>query len=370
MATATLRMWIDNAPADEDRLGVFGEIRVDQGIGVATEAEFEVPIGTDEAGAWSGIEEDFAKPFARIRVEVRVGEGEFVPLIDGPVVGNRFELKAAPGQSRMVLVVMDDSVLLNRDEKVAIFEDMAPQDIASSLIGEYGLTPEVGSAPDAGAALQRVFVQRGTNMQAMRELGRRLGMFVYVKPGDQPGQSVGVFQRPQLEPGDLPEILLLGPDRNVGTFSAEFDALRPVTARAGSVKIVDKDILTADTTNAGLDPLGASAVHDVTKPAATLLARTREEQTDIDSATAAAVDLSSWAISANGELDADSYDGVLLPYRLVRVVGVGGYLSGDYLVSRVTHVLNDASYQQRFALHRNARSAGTGGGSGIPGGVF
>jgi phage protein D len=303
-------------------------------------------------------------------VEIQLDDGASVPLIDGPVVGNRYELTAATDVSRLILVVHDDSVLLNRDEKVVLFEDLAPADIASTLISEYGLTPDVGTAPDAGAALERVVVQRGTNMQLLRELGRRFGMFVYVKPGDTPGQSVGVFQRPQLSPGALPDILLLGPDRNINSFSAEFEALRPITAKASSVKAVDKSVLTGQTSTADLPALGDTDAHAITQPATTLLSRTREEQTDLDAAAAAAVDLSSWAYTARGELDADTYAGVLTPHEVVRVAGAGGYLSGDYLVGRVTHVISDAGYKQRFALHRNARSSGTGGGVSIPGGIF
>ncbi len=98
---------------------------------------------------------------------------------------------------------------------------------------------------------------------------------------------------------------------------------------------------------------------------------TREEQTDLDAATLATVDLSSWAYAANGELDADNYEGVMQPYHLVRVRGIGGYLSGDYLIGRVTHVLTDHGYRQKFSLHRNARSAGgAGGGAGMASGVF
>ena len=371
MAKAEYRVYLDNTPATAEQLARFAEIRVDQGIGMAAEAEIDLPIGTDDAGLWSGIEEDFAQAFARIRVEVKVADADFVPLIDGPVVGNRYEMKATPDQSRMTLVVHDDSVLLNRDEKVVLFEDMAPQDIVSSVYEEAGLTPDVDAAPDAGAALQRVIVQRGTGMQLLRELARRYGMFAYVKPGDAPGTSVGAFKLPLFAPTELPEILLIGDDRNVASFSAEFDALRPITARAGSIALADKSVLVSSTDAADLAPLGDSAVHDVTQPAVSLLTGTREEQTDLDAATAATVDLSSWAYAANGEIDVDKYEGVLQPYQTVTVRGIGGYLSGDYLIGRVTHVLSDSAYKQRFSLHRNARSAGSaGGGSGLPGGVF
>ena len=44
--------------------------------------------------------------------------------------------------------------------------------------------------------------------------------------------------------------------------------------------------------------------------------------------------------------------------------------AGRYLISRVTHLLTDASYKQTFSLVRNARSAGAGGGvPSLPGGL-
>ncbi|MCQ1547744.1 MAG: hypothetical protein NOF05_02735 [Candidatus Accumulibacter phosphatis] len=370
MARAEYRVYFDNVPATAEQLASISEIRIDQGIGMAAAAELELPIATSDAGRWSGVEDDFAQPFARVRVEVKVASDDFVPLIDGLVVGNRYELQASPDQSRMTLVVHDDSVQLNRDEKVALFEDMAPQDIVTSLFEEAGLTPDVDALPAAGAVLQRVVVQRGTSMQLLRDLAKRYGMFVYVRPGAAPGASVGAFKRPQFAATDLPEILLLGDQRNVASFSAEFDALRPLRARAGSVALADRSVLASSADAAVGTPLGDAPAHDLTQPALTLLTGTREEQGDLDAATAATVDLSSWAYAANGEVDIDDYAGVLQPYRLLRVRGVGGYLSGDYLIGQVTHVLTDSSYRQRFALHRNARSAGSTSGGGLFTGVF
>lgn len=373
MPTCDVRLYFDNSPADAERLDLFSEIRVDQAIGLATEAELQMDIGTDEAGAWSGMEDSFAQPFSRVRVEVKVGDGEFVPLIDGPVVGQRFELSASPEQSKMVLVVQDDSVLLNREEKVALYEDMAAHEIAQALISEAGLTPEVDSTPAAGSALPRAVVQRGTNMQLLRDLARRHGMFAYVKPGETPGKSVGVFAKPQLVAGDLTPILLTGKERNVSKFSAQFDALRPMTSSAGSVTIADIGSLSSEVTSGDIKTLGDEAVHEFLSPLGkTLLARTREEQTDIDAATQAVVNLSSWAYQATAEVDAEScYSGVLQPYQVLNVTGVGGYLSGEYLISRVTHVITDEGYRQQITLRRNARSKGVGAtGPALPGGLF
>jgi hypothetical protein len=372
MPRAEYRLYFDNAPADEARAGQFSEIRVDQAIGMATAATLVFQVATDKGGVWSGQDEDFVKPFSRVRIEVKVGKGDFVPLIDGPIVAHRYELSAEPDSSKLKLVVHDDSTLLNRDEKVEVFEDKSASEIAEMLIKDCGLTPKVDSTMAAGSRLTRYVVQRGTGMQLLRQLARQHGMWVYVRPGKMPGDSVGVMAKPDLKPGDLPKILLLGSNRNICSFTVDFDALKPFKAKAASIAIADKSVLSSEAKSADLAALGDEAVHKaLSKTGTVMLAHIREEQNDIDAAAHAAVDLSSWAFSAEGETTADIYEGVMTPYNVLQVSGIGGRLSGDYLVSRVMHQLDAGSYRQQFTLVRNARSAGANGGlSLIPGGLF
>jgi hypothetical protein len=375
MAFAEFRVYFDTTAATSEQLDLIEEIRVDQAIGMAAEAELKIILTTDDAGAWSGMGEGFAQAFARVRVEVKLGddsdEGDFVALIDGPIVGQRFDLGSGPGESALTLVVHDDSVLLNREEAVALFEGMSADAIVQQLYSDAGLTPEVDSVPDSGAALTRFIAQRGTPMQLVRELARRHGMFAYVKPGDSPGVSTGVFQRPVLSGGELPGLLLMGTDRNIDSFSAQLDALRPLTASAGNVSITDKTALSSSATSPDLDPLGDEGVHDFLSPlSAALLARTREEQNDLDAATQAAVNLSSFAYSAMAEVDAERYNAVLAPHQVIQVAGAGSVLSGDYLISRVTHQLSHDAYTQKFTLRRNARTVGSGGLSTLFGGII
>ncbi len=358
MATAQFRLYFNNAPASSERLALFTEIRIDQAIGVAAEAQLDLPIGTDAAGRWSGIEEDDLQAFTRVRIEVKVADDGFMPLIDGVIVGSRYEMSSAPNQSVMTLIVQDDSVQLNRDDKRALFEEMAVQDIVSALFAGAGLQADADPAP--GGAAPRVLVQRGTDMHLLRELAKRYGMFVYVRPGPLPGTSIGMFKTPRFESGTLPAIVLVGAQRNVASFSAQFDALRPVRVQAFGVGLADKAGVASSADSAAVAALGEIAAHAFTQPALAMLSGAREDQNELDAAAAAVASRSSWAYSASGELDTDSYPGVLQPYEVVSVRGVGGYLSGDYLVGHVMHVLSASSYRQRFSLHRNARSAGTG----------
>ena len=375
MALAEFRVYFGDTAATADQLGMITEIKVDQAIGMATEAELKLVLTADDTGAWSGMDDDFAQPFSRVRVEIKLGddsdEGDYVALIDGPIVGQRFEMGAGPGESALTLVIQDDSVLLSQTESVALFEDMTADAIVTQLYSDAGLTPQVDSVPDAGAALTRFVVQRGTAMQLVRELARSYGMFAYVMPGDTKGSSTGVFQKPVLTPGTAPGLLLMGNDRNIDSFVAQFDALRPLTASAGSVSITDKTALSSSADSSDLDSLGDEAVHDFVSPlSAALLARTREEQNDLDATTQAAVDLSSFAYSSTCEIDAERYNTVLSPHQVITVTGAGSVLSGNYLISRVTHQINEDSYKQKLTLRRNARSAGAGGGLPSLGGII
>ncbi len=368
MARTEYKVFLDNVAADAQTLERFAEIRVDQGIDMAAEAELQVPIGVDDTGVWSGVEEDFAQPFARIRVEVKTGDSGFVPLIDGPVVAQRFELDAAPNASSLVLVVQDDSVLLNRDEAVELFEDLSPDAVAQQLFAQAGLSARTDAVASPAGGFERYLVRRGTAMQMLKELARRHGLFVYVEPDSAPGTSVGYFVRPVLAGGEFPQLLLMGAERNINRFSAEFDALRPLRARAANLAIAGLQPLESESQASDLQAQGEEPVHDVVEAGVALMARTREMPEDLDAATAAAVNHSSWAYSANAEVQADLYGAVLRPHRVVSVAGAGARLSGEWLISRVTHTLRDTGYSQSVALKRNARSAGAG--AALPGGIF
>lgn len=359
MPVAELKLYFDNTPATQQQLGLFADVRVDRAIGMAAQAELHMSVGVDASGVWSGIDEDYTQPFTRVRVEVKL-DADFVALIDGPIVGQRFDLSAGPNESRLVLVVQDDSVLLNQDEAVELYEEMTADAIASQLFAEAGLTSRTDSVNEPAGGLEHYLVRRGTAMQFLKQLARRHGMFLYVEPDSTPGASIGYFVRPDLSGGEYPELLMMGANRNINRFSARFDGLRPLKARADSVEISDKQDLSSEVERSDIDALGDQPAHDIVPAGITLMARTREAQADLDSATVAAVNHSSWAYSASAEVISASYAGVLLPYRVVSVAGAGASLSGDWLISRVTHSINDSGYRQAFTLQRNARSAGAG----------
>jgi phage protein D len=362
MAITEYRLWFDNSPADEERLALIEEIRVDQAVDMVAEAQITIPLGRDDSGDWPGVLDDAIRPLTPVRIEVQVGDGDFVPLIEGRVVAQRFELAGGPNESQAVIVVNDESAMMNRTDRARLFEDMAPEDIAAQVFGEYGVSAETDASGVGSPSLERVVTQRGTDFGLLRRLAREANMVVYVEPGSAPGQSTGRFRRLPLDDDDgLPELVLTGAERNVNKLVLELDVLSPVAAQAEDVDAANLDVLTAEADATDHELLGENATTEDTDPGTVFATAPSGDQTVLDAAVQASADRGAFAWSGHGEISAEIYPGVLRPYRIVSVAGAGTQLSGRYLISEVSHSLKDIGYTQTFTLRRNASSSAGGG---------
>lgn len=367
MAITEYRVFFDNTPADAEKLALIEEIRVDQAIDMVTEAQITVPLGRDRDGDWPGILDAAFQPMTRVRIEVKIGSGDFVPLIEGRVVAQRFELGGGPDESQAVIVVNDETALMNRADKSRLFEDMAPEDIAAQVFGEYGIDARTEASGVGAPSLERVVTQRGTDFALLRRLARQANMVVYVEPGDAPGVTQGYFRHLPTDEGDLPELVLTGAERNINRLTLELDVLSPVTARGEGLDPADLSDLSAEVTASAMATLGDIATTELTSPDTVFVDGARD-QTILDAAAQAAVDRGAWAYSGVGEVSAEIYPAVMRPYRIVAVAGAGRMLSGIFLVSEVSHSLRDEAYKQTFTLRRNAASEPASGG--VAGGIF
>ncbi len=368
MRDAAFRMYLDGTPATAEQLGLVEEITVVQGTGVAWVARFRFGVDTDAAGVWSGEDHPFTVPFTRVRIEVRPATAAaFVPLIEGPVVGSEAQLSARPGRSSITAEVHDDSVTMNRRERVEVYEGQTAGQLARRLFADAGLaSSDVEAAPPPSGGFPPVYVQRETDIQFLRRLARDLGMHAYVLPGAAPGASTGAFKTLPTGPARLPELLLLGPDRNLGELRVRALALRPATAGAASLSATDREATSAESTLGAVPLLGREPPVRAGDAGFVLLPPGRDGAADVERWTAGATERSADAFEAHGRVGFDRYAGVLSPYRVVTVRAIDGRNSGDWRVHAVTHTITRLAYTQDFTLRRNARSAGTRGGGGAP----
>jgi len=362
--TIFYRLFFNNIIATREQLDLVDEITVEQEIDMAWEAKINILIATDDRGNWSAEDEEFLTKFTQVRVEIQLRNGAFVPLIDGPIVESKDHISSEPGQSMKTIVVQDDSVYLNRHDRIFHFENLLDHEIVCQLFNEIDKIPcaDIEDTPAPTATSKPAVVQRGTAMQLLRSLARRQGKHAYVLPGEEPGQSMMCFKPFPTQTDGLPPLILLGEQRNVSEFTPTKNAQSPAKVKGYSLSITDKTITRHISDFGRLDLLGEEPTFvDEENTATQILSPQYGDAVDLDQAVAAAALESSYSTQATGSVINDTYPAILSPYRVVSVCGANPSDSGDYLIRKVTHSLTRSYYSQTFALQRNAQSSGLSG---------
>lgn len=371
MPSIEYRLFFENKPAKQEQLDLVESIEVEQDVDMAWEARLQIPLCTDDAGKWQQEDQKILDDFGRVRVEVKIGKDSFVPLIDGPIVGFENRMSAEPGQSTMTVRVHDDSVLLNREERVEFFGDKTDDEIAKIL---FKSVPEIASVQtdavpplDGGLEIKRV--RRATPIGYLRRLARLRNMHAYVLPGKEPGKSIGVFKKFPTAKDGLPDMILSGADRNIASFLPRNHSTKPGQAQAFSVSLKDGKVVKKASSAGNTDRTGDKPGIADSKAGSYLLPPESGLGADLESAVQAQSDRASYQFEVSGDLYTECYGKPLSPYRIVTARGVNSKLSGDYIITSVRHSLDRNAYKQSFRLIRNAVS-GSGGGGGLLGKIF
>ncbi|HEY2853207.1 MAG TPA: hypothetical protein VGJ18_10195 [Gemmatimonadaceae bacterium] len=361
MPATLYRLFFDNAPASRAQLDLVDRITVEQGIDVAWAARVEVPICTDAKGVWSDENASLLTQVRRVRVEVKVGDDDFVALIDGPVVTIESEMTATPGQSTATLVVSDDSFYLARNDEQARFDGLLDSEVADQLYRDATqiADTDIDDTTAGPNGSNSVAIQRGTAMAMIKRLARRNGMHAFVRPGDDAGASIGVFRSLPTKTDGLEPLVLLGTNRNLATFSAKNDGQSPTRTVIFTLNPLDGTTSSANASPSDADLLGGTSATAADGQVGTVILPPADGSVDPQKRADATATISSYAFHADGSVVSDCYPSILAPFRVVTVTGVDGRQSGDWLIVEVTHTLSRSVYTQSFKLARNATSAGS-----------
>jgi hypothetical protein len=363
MTDVCYRLFINNKPATCSQVKRIEEITVEQEEDKVWQAALVIPLCLDTGGRWSGEDDDFLSDFTRFRIEVRVNDKAFVPLIDGPLVWDNNQMKTDPGQSSIRIFVHDDSVYLNRINMVQKFEGMTDDKILRFLMRDF---PEIATwdvdttLPRREIDLSSLMVMSGTSMHIIKALVACRGIQVYVLPGQEPGKSIGMFKKPVTEVSNLAPLVLTGKGRNVASFSVHKNVQKPKKISASRLSFKTKNIVSA-TSKFSDSRLGDEMPFDDEKNLGTeelspyrCPGLSPREGVDVYAQS------TRYAIRAQGRVLSGFYPDVLRPYTVVYVQGVDGRNSGQYNITRVIHRLTRSEYTQDFSVRRDARSKGTG----------
>ena len=299
------------------------------------------------------------RPFSRVVLLVTFGGAPKV-LMDGVITHRELMPSGTPGAGTLTVTGEDVSVMMDLEEKNAEHPAQPESVIATVLIVSYptfGLIPQVIPPPlvDPPLPIERVPVQRGTDLAYLNQIAARFGFVCYVIPGPVPLTNT-MYWGPPVRVG-LPQPALtveMGAETNVQQISFRNDGLAATKVR-GVVQDRSSNQSVPIESGASLRiPLSAEPDWLTLPASRTTLATTNGlTTTQALSRAQGAMDASTDSMTATGTLDALRYGNLLSARGLVGLRGAGFTHDGLWYVQRVSHRIRRGEYTQSFTLTRD-----------------
>lgn len=343
-------------PAAVEQLDAIEEIVVEQEIGKAWEARIKIAVCISEDGVWEGETDAAYVAGARVRIEAQIGDGDFVPLIDGEIQRHEPDYNAVPGSSVRTLVVHDDTQKLHKEAGSDSYPGKSDSEIVNSIFKTAALgnppviDPITGARPDANAVINR----HGTMMEMLRSIAARYTNYhAYVLPGPKAGTSIGCFKKlPENPDLGLPTMFLTGPGQNISGFNIQENAAKATNVVGSHLSMSNKKVTTATAGPAdSKPPAGDSATSDTSA-----VVRTRRlppgigDHTGFQEAAEGAAQESAFTLRGEGSVIPACYSAVLSPYKMVFVSVSNSRYSTNYVIYKVVHTLGISEYTQQFMV--------------------
>ena len=280
MSAISFKLLIDGSPAGPELMEALQQIEVEEHTRMADMLRLRIAVGVKENGSgWTLLD---GGPFERLTslgVTVSVGNTSET-LINAHVIETDVEFSNEPGRSVLKVVAMDPTVLMNLEEKVRPWPDMADSDVANAIFGEHGFSPEVEQTQPTWQEVNQTTIQRGTDIQFLRRLAGRNGYECYVETGSGGGSPAAHFHPPRLDQSAQGVLSVnMGQATNVNKFEARYDMLHPTAAQATGLDIETQSDQQAEVESSALLGLGSAPALGGDRSRKVLLSRTGLAQT-------------------------------------------------------------------------------------------
>jgi phage protein D len=390
MAQKTFQIAFDGTPVDQDFYGDIVSLNVEENRSVANTFLLQLATKLADDGSWNYLDDERLALFTKVSIKVGFtgggglagalgglggalgggGNDGVVPVFDGYVTSVNFDIGSEPGNSRIQVAGMDTSVLMSLEEKIVTWKDMSDSDIVQQIVSSYGVTVHADSTSTVHQENDTTIVQRGSDIQFVRELALRNGLEFYFETDQDSGAVTAYFRAPQLSGTPQPDLAIqFGDQSNLQSFTAQLTGQRPLAVKIEQIDVAQNSPNTAQVSEPQLNKLGANDADAlIAGPLGSLvtpkdaqaqmlvLGPPTSDATEMQAIAQAVRDEASWFITARGEINSEAYQTVLRPHRLVLVKGAGKAYSGKYYVTSVAHELSgDGTYTQSFEARRNAR---------------
>jgi len=346
------------------------ELDVEENVDMPGAFSITLPVNVTDAGDYDLINDSRLAPLSNLSVVATAADGNAQCLIDGYILSQTAHLDTGTSASTLKVWGQDATWLMNTTENVKEWVDVTDGQVANTIFGNYGMTPDSANLDDDSPAHTSdgySLMQRATDAQFLRRLARRNGKLFRVYCTDTAGQRTGSFARPSLDSDPATTLTLNDATAaTVGPIDITWDVMRPSATVAMQELFTDSDQDGAGGTvsDSGLSLLEAHGLSDFAGTTVTsVLTTTVDDGQELTLRAQSVLMEAGWFVTCKGTADVAKLGSILRAGTVAQLNAAGSLHSGKYFVWSVHHKITSQSHLMDFVLMRNAVGAAPGAGS-------
>jgi phage protein D len=285
------------------------------------------------------------------------GEGGNQCLVKGPVGAQRIHFEHGGAGSYVEVRGADTAITMDREARSTLWSDVTDSDAVSSIVGNYGLVPDVDSTSAGHYEKKHTLAQRESDLSFVRRLARRNGYLFWVT-ADQTGTETAHFKKAPV--GDAPAVKLAinQTPSALTAIDLRWDIERPTAVEGAQLDLNSLDDIDASSSGSSLGSLGSDDLASITGDTRSIfLAAPADDSGDLQARAAGALVDSEFFIRATAETTLASVHSPIRAHTVLDIEGAGSRHSGKYFVSGVRHTIDPGSHRMELELLRNAWGA-------------
>ena len=274
-------------------------------------------------------------------------------LVKGPVHGQQIHLQHGGPGSWLDVLGSDTSVAMDRETRTAIWADVTDGDAVSSILANYGYTPDVETTSAGHYEDKHALVQRDSDLRFVRRLARRNGFLFWVTC-DAQGVETAHFTRPPLDGQAEAELVINLASPSIQVLDIAWDVERPTAVVGAQLDLNTKETLDGDVAVTPQTILGQQSLQTITGDTRSVhLLAPVDDAGDLQARGEGVLIESDWFIRATCRTSLDTLGELVRAHTVVEVQGAGSRHSGNYFVAAVRHTIDAATHKMDLTLIRN-----------------
>jgi hypothetical protein len=361
----TYQIFFGPEPADQCFYDQLVSLEVEENADLPGAIQMVLPVSSSK-GDLTFVNDSRIGPFAPVAVVATPENGAPECIFSGNVLTHHLYVESGIVSSRLEVWGQDASWMMNLEEKVQEWADVADDAIAEAIFRPYGIIAAPENLQDSSSSHNSAgnsLMQRATDIAFLRARARATGKLCRVVPQNPPGALIGFFARPNLNAAPVLTLDLNCPDHwTVASLDFDWDVSRPTAVSTQQLFLDNKDGKPAsvsesvsDLPASGLPLLDARNLADFSgKTTSVMLTAPSDSAGELTLRSRGLLEDANWFVRCEGESEAARLRAVLRVGAIVAVQGIGSLNSGNYLVWSVRHTMTADSHKMHFVLVRNA----------------